>query len=255
MKIRLRAALKAALIHMLGCLLVAIVVAILVFGIWFPYPYNSIEGGRQLFLIAVAVDAVCGPLLTAVIFSPLKKISELTRDISLVVIIQIAALAYGLHIVASARPVFLAFEHDRFRVVSAVEINTHDLPNALPEFQNLSLKGPRLIGVRVPKPGDDDYLSSVEQSLNGVETSLRPKLWRPYSEQEELVKNKLQSLPSLKSRRHENLLAIDAAVGKLSLPEASIGYLPVVGRTRSGWIALVSRNDARVLGFVEVDGF
>jgi hypothetical protein len=173
----------------------------------------------------------------------------------LIVLLQLTALAYGLYTVVAARPVFLAFERDRFRVVSAAEIDRVDLSKALPEFRSLSFYGPRLIGVRVPKPGDPDYLRSIELSLNGLEPSLRPSLWQRYEEQHELLKNRLQSISQIKNKQPESLPLIDAAISKLHMSEASIGYLPMVGRAGSGWIALVSRNDFRVLGFVEVDGF
>lgn len=252
---RLRASVKAAAIHMGGCLGVAALAAVLVFGVWFPRPYDSIEGGRDLFLLVVVVDAVCGPLLTLVLFNPAKNRSELARDLSLVVLIQVIALIYGLHSVGTARPVFLAFEADRFRIVSAAEITRADLPEAQPAFRQLSFRGPKIIAVHIPAPSDPEYLRSIELSLNGLEPALRPSLWQSYGEQRDLVKRKLQSLSNLKQKRPNEIAAIDAEVVKSSLPEAALGYLPIVGRSGSEWIALVARNNADVVGFVEVDGF
>ena len=68
--LRFQAALKAALVHLSGSLLVAVMAASLVFGLWYPYPYRELSGGRDLFFLVVAVDVVCGPLLTLVLFNP-----------------------------------------------------------------------------------------------------------------------------------------------------------------------------------------
>ena len=46
--------------------------ALLVFAVWYPYPYREISGGRDLFLLVVAVDVVLGPLITFAVFNRAK---------------------------------------------------------------------------------------------------------------------------------------------------------------------------------------
>ena len=67
------------------------------------------------------MDVVCGPLLTLVLASPRKSRRERWLDFSLIGLIQLAALAYGMHSVWVARPVALVFEVDRLVVVTANE--------------------------------------------------------------------------------------------------------------------------------------
>ena len=83
--------------HLLFSVLVAAMVAALVFGIWYPTPYGELAGGQGLFRLIVVVDVICGPLLTLVIYNPKKPRVELFRDIGLVVLIQLGALGYGLN--------------------------------------------------------------------------------------------------------------------------------------------------------------
>ena len=68
----MRDRLQAFGIHFLLSLLVAALAALLVFGLWFPYPYREISGGRELFLLIVGVDIVIGPLITLAIFNRSK---------------------------------------------------------------------------------------------------------------------------------------------------------------------------------------
>src|ERR1043165_7159180 len=75
---RMRAASRAAVIHLGFSALVGLTTAAIVFGLWFPYPYRDVAGGQYLFMLLVSVDVVCGPLLTMVLFSPLKSRRELT---------------------------------------------------------------------------------------------------------------------------------------------------------------------------------
>lgn len=124
---RFKPAFKAMSVHFGLSLLVAAIVALLVFTLWFPYPYRELAGGRELFILVMAVDIVCGPLLTFVLFSPTKPKKELITDISLIAIIQILALCYGIWTVWQVRPLFLVQEADRFNIISAANIGTKDL--------------------------------------------------------------------------------------------------------------------------------
>ena len=80
---RIRSATKAAGCHLGLSVLVAVGVAVVVLGLWFPYPFRALSGGQHLFWIIVGVDVVCGPLLTTVLFNPAKSRRELTLDLSL----------------------------------------------------------------------------------------------------------------------------------------------------------------------------
>ena len=102
---RWRFALKNAGWHLVVSLILAGLAALLVFAVWYPYPYSELTGGLNLYTLVVSVDIVCGPLLTLILASPKKKLRERITDFSLVGIIQLAALVYGLHSVSLARPV------------------------------------------------------------------------------------------------------------------------------------------------------
>ena len=99
----------------------------LVFGVWYPYPYAELTGGLALYKLVISVDIVCSPLLTLILASPNKKLKERIIDFSLIGMIQLAALIYGLYSVSLARPVVAAFETDRINVVIAAEIDVNDL--------------------------------------------------------------------------------------------------------------------------------
>ena len=86
---------RAALIHLGASIAVAAIVATMVFVFWYPGPYRSFSGGTELFLLVVSVDLAIGPLIMFVIFDRRKPLAELRRDIGIVIVLQIAALAYG----------------------------------------------------------------------------------------------------------------------------------------------------------------
>ena len=132
---RVRAAARVAAVHLLVSALVAAAVAALVLWVWYPAPYDLLSGGRHLFFILIGVDVVCGPLLTWILFNPAKSRRERWVDVSLVVLIQLAALAYGVHTVYEARPLYLVHERDRFRAIALPDYGDADvrLPTSLGE--------------------------------------------------------------------------------------------------------------------------
>jgi hypothetical protein len=111
-------------IHAGASLLVAAAAAMLVFGLWYPYPYREISGGRELFLLIVSVDVTLGPLITLAVFNRAKSWHLLRLDLAFVAMFQTVALAYGLWTVFVARPIHLVFEGDRFTVVHAIEVES-----------------------------------------------------------------------------------------------------------------------------------
>lgn len=252
---RVHAAAKAAFIHLGISLLIGLLAAVAVFGIWFPYPYQALVGGLRLFLILLGVDMVCGPMLTAIVFNPSKSRRELTLDLTLIALVQLAALAYGLFSISQARPVVLAFETDRFVAVSAAQINSADLSQALPELRALSWTGPVLLGTRQPKDGHET-LQSIDMSLQGIEPSARPGWWEPYEKNQSFATQQMKRLTDLRTRGNAEVKAsVDAAVAKTKLALDTLYYLPLTSQKMlDGWIALLDAQ-GHIVGYAPVDGF
>ena len=223
-------------------------------GLWYPPPYRQLMGGQHLFWILVGVDAVCGPLLTAILFNPQKSQRMLRLDLTLVALIQLAALVYGMHSIGEARPVVLAFEVDRFVAVAARQVQATPPTQSTVPYQ-LSWNGPELVGIREPKDGAE-ALSSINLSLQGVEPSARPGWWQPYEASKPDVKLRMRPLSFLRDRqRPEEQAIIDAAIKTNKLHLAQTYYLPLVSeKSLDQWIALLD-GEAHIIGYAPVGGF
>jgi hypothetical protein len=254
---RMLSAAKASATHLLLSLLVALLAATLVFGLWYPFPYRELMGGRELFVLVVSVDVVCGPLLTLVLYDPKKPRAELIRDLALVAIVQLAALLYGLHAVMVARPVYLVFEVDHFTAVSAVEIDEASLAKAQAQWNRLPLFGPSVISVRQAKDAAEAN-KSVELSFQGVEPSMRPDWWQPLEVSKAEILAVAAPLAILRKRyahKPDNIKMLDTAVLETGKPEESLRWLPLISRRSKDWIALIDAETAIPLAYAAVDGF
>lgn len=252
---RVRTAARPALIHLGISALVAALAALLVFAVWYPYPYRSISGGRELFTLLISVDVVIGPALTFVVFNPRKPHTELFRDLLLIALVQLSALAYGLYSVHAARPVFLSYEGNRFRVVSAAEIDPDTLSEAKHGFGSLSQLGPITIAARLAQATDADYLASIKMSMDGLHPSLRPSRWEPYEGHRDEVRAAAKPIGELRQRRSDQAALIDAAVAEAGVPAEQLAYLPLQSRTHADWIVLIDRGTGDPRAFAPVDGW
>jgi hypothetical protein len=243
----------ASSVHFGASLVVAAVVAGLVLEVWFPYPYFLMTGGVALLGILFGVDVVLGPLLTAVVASPAKLRRELIRDLCVIVVFQGAALAYGIYTIASARPVVVSFEIDRFRVLAAVDIDRTQLHDAPENLRRLSWHGPVLIAaVKPTDPGE--AMKALDYGMAGFDLSYIPKYWRSYASQAAAVWKAARPLDLVAAKYP--LLAADVSriAQETHQPSPSLRFLPLMSRQAS-WIAVLASPDARIVGYLPADGF
>ncbi|AYQ27922.1 MULTISPECIES: TfpX/TfpZ family type IV pilin accessory protein [unclassified Polaromonas] len=245
--------LLAAGIHLGLSALVAGLAAGLVFGVWYPYPYREISGGRELFLIVVTVDVILGPLLTLTVFNIKKPVKELRRDLAVIAVLQLAALGYGMWTVAIARPVHLVFEVDRFRVVHAIDVPQEELKQAPAGLDRLPLTGPTLLSMR-EFTNEKESFEATMAAMQGVSLSARPGLWQAYEKGKSKILKAARPLEQLKSRFPGRAAEIDAALRSAGRGATSVGYVPMVGR-QTFWTVLLDNNTAEVIAFVPIDSF
>lgn len=254
---RLISALHPALIHFFGSVLVAGLSAGLVFGLWYPAPYGALAGGLFLWGLLATVDVTCGPLLTLVVFDQRKPRRELRRDISFIVLFQLAALSYGLYSIMQARPIYLAYEGNRFRLVSMADVDADKLSEASLEFRSLGYGGPRLLGVRLTEPTDPAFQSSILLSMQGLPPAFRPSRWVSYESLLPELQDALQTIASLKDKHPDAATRINRLLKQNGLIEEAAGYLPLDAAKAdpSNWVVIVKRDSGALKAFLPLDGW
>ncbi|MCW5256525.1 TfpX/TfpZ family type IV pilin accessory protein [Verminephrobacter aporrectodeae] len=245
--------LRASGIHLGISLGIATLAAVLVFGLWYPYPYREISGGRSLFVLLVSVDVVMGPLITLTIFNRAKPRRELLMDLTVVGLLQLAALGYGLWTVFVARPVHLAFEYSRMSVVHAIDVDPDLLAKAPPALQKLPITGPTLIALRPFKDASEQFEATMS-AIGGVPLSARSDLWQSYASSTADILKEAKPVTNLRTRFADQTALIDRAVEDTGKPASQLRYLPLVGRNKA-WTMLLDASSAEPLGFLPLDPF
>lgn len=245
--------LRASGIHLGISLGIAALAALLVFGLWYPYPYRNLSGGRSLFLLVVSVDVIMGPLITLAIFNRTKPRRELILDFTVVGLLQLAALSYGLWTVFVARPVHLVFEYSRMSVVHAIAVDAQLLAKAPPALQKLPLTGPTLIALRPFKDANEQYDATMA-AINGAELPARCDLWQPYASSTADILAVARPVTDLRQRFTQQTALIDRAIADSGQPVTQLRYLPLVDRG-TAWTMLLDAVTAEPRGFLALDPF
>jgi len=173
---------KAATIHLTISLVLATSIATLLYFLWFPPPYFIAAGASKLIIVLMGVDIGIGPLLTLIVVSPRKSRKLLRLDLSVIAVMQTIAFAYGVHVIAAARPVFVVAAVDRFVLVSAEDLTDADLAQGSQSaFRARSWTGPLLVGVLPPKGGEG--FNAVKQVMSGgKDLDQLPRFYLPYDQ-------------------------------------------------------------------------
>jgi hypothetical protein len=136
----------------------------------------------KLLVLIGGVDVVLGPLLTLIVYKHGKK--TLKFDLTVIALLQLSALMYGLYAVWQSRPVYLVASEQSIELVFANEVDPATLAKAPEEYRHLPAFGPRTVSL-----GVSASLNSLWKSLTHERTELDPRNYRPY----EAIAAKLKS--------------------------------------------------------------
>jgi hypothetical protein len=204
--------------------------------VWYPPPLFTAEGGSELLLILITVDVIVGPLITLIIFRAGKP--GLRGDLAIIGGVQLAALLYGMFVMFSARPVFVAFLDDQFETVRANDLDGARLAQArFAEFRSVPLGGPVTVAVDLPKNQRElmEIIAALQKT--GIPVTQMPRYYVPYAQQREKARAAGRPLDAVMAGTDEFALEIRKVVAESGRKAAELKMLPI--QTRRGWGAVL----------------
>jgi hypothetical protein len=224
---------QAAGIHLLICVAIATVVVSVMLGVWYPGPLFEAAGGSGMLYILVCVDVTVGPLLTLIVFKSGKR--GMKFDLTVIGLMQTAALAYGVYVVSLARPAYIVFVKDRFELVTVAEIDPAELAAAkFPEFRHPGWSGPRLVAADMPAD-PKERARLVDLALAGYDLQHFPRYYVPYAERTRDVLARSYSMARLRTAEPTTAKVVDAWLASSGTRDDDVRALLL--RTRFAWIA------------------
>lgn len=246
----LRAKLKAFLIHLALSAAVATAVAAFVLHFWFPYGTLRLLGGFELLMLVIVCDVVLGPLLSFVVFNPAKPVREKVLDFSVIALVQLAGLTYGIHATAQNRLAFAAFVVDRYELVSAGELDAQARMKAPePRWREPSYLGHHVVSAEPPRPDSPEYFDFVLKGLEGSDVQYAPERYRPLASALPAMARHIRALDELPQDKRE---IVESALGSDARARGELGWL-LVSFQKKFWTMVVEKKTGEPIQAVDVD--
>jgi hypothetical protein len=236
--------LKFFLTHLLISLLIALVVVGVVFFIWYPNPLASAVGVTYIFLMLLVIDVILGPLLGLLVYKESKKM--LKFDLSVIIIIQIAALCYGIYNLEQGRPAWLVFHADRFELVRKNDIILDGIDQAQPQFQRVSWTGPQFVAVKSAVSTQQRQNDMFTEVLGGISLAQQPDRYIELTQ----AKNQIQkrALPLLELQQYNQKTKVEKTLAKYPKADA---WLPLKANALD-MVVLVNKESASIIKIVDL---
>lgn len=236
--------LKFFLSHLFISLLIALMVIGLVFFIWYPSPLASAVGVTHIFLMLLAIDMIVGPVLGLLVYKEGKK--SLKFDLSVIIIIQITALCYGVYSIEQGRPAWLVFHADRFELVRKNDIILEKINQAQPQFQHISWASSQFSAVKSAENAQQHQNDMFTEVLGGVSLAQQPERYVELTQ----AKTKIQqrALPLRELEQYNPKAEVEQKLAKHPKADA---WLPLKANAVD-MVVLVNKETATIIKIIDL---
>ncbi|MFU8926204.1 TfpX/TfpZ family type IV pilin accessory protein [Acinetobacter puyangensis] len=212
--------LKFFLSHLAISAIIALLVICVVFLLWYPAPLAKAVGVTHIFLMMLAIDVIIGPVLGLLVYKEGKK--TLKMDLSIIILLQLSALGYGVYSIEQGRPAWIAYVVDRFELVRKNEIVDENIIKALPQYQHPAWLKPQYVMAQRGKTNEERNNDLFAEALGGISIAQRPERYTDISYAKTQIQQRMQKLDQLKQYNDAKTVADILA----KYPQA-VGWMPL----------------------------
>lgn len=236
--------LKFFLSHLSISAVVAFIVLGLIFFIWYPTPLATAVGVTELFFMMLVIDVIIGPMLGILIYKEAKK--TLKFDLSIIIALQIAALGYGVYSIEQGRPVWLAYNVDRFELVRKNELVDTNIQQAQPQFQKLSWFKPQYVATEFAKDTQQRNDEMFAEIFSGISISQRPERYVELTQAKHQIQQR--ALPLKELEQYNPKTEVEKTLAKYPKADA---WLPLKANAVD-MVVLVNKESASIIKIVDL---
>ena len=225
--------LKAFALHLLSSATVlTLILGALYFG-WYRWPGWYLTDVTRVVLVMVCVDVVLGPTLTLIIANQKKSRRELTRDIGIIVAVQLCALTYGSVSLWNGRPLYYAFSESVLQLVQAYDINDREAalgrqqnPSLAPHWYNL----PRWIWAPLPQNPDERQRIFEAAISGGDDVIAMPRYFKRWEEGIPSLRSQLKKVDDVAYFSKGQKKTLKDKMKAAGMADDQIDTIPLTGR-------------------------
>ena len=236
---------KAFAIHLAISFIIFLILLYLILIQWYPEPLFSTDGGWKVVRIIIGVDLILGPLLTLIVFKSGKK--GLKFDLSIIALVQILALSWGIWTTYKERPAAIIYTLDYFTPVPAYQLAKQGI--TAKDLKKFGDSWPILIYSDIPKERQQQALIEVLRSQKAL--YLFSEYYKKFStEQSEILKANSMNLEKyVENKPKLKKLYLRSLTGTA---KTNISYLALHSRDR--WVtAIFDLDEMRIIDTIDIE--
>ena len=200
---------------------------------WYRWPGWYLTDVTRVVFVMVCVDVVLGPTLTLIIANQKKSRRELTRDIGIIVAVQLCALTYGSVQLWNGRPLYYAFSENVLQLVQAYDIDTNEAklareqnPGLAPHWYSL----PRWIWAPLPEdPAERQRIFSAAIS-GGDDVISMPRYFKRWNEGLTSLRAQLKKVDDVAYFAPSEKRRLKEKMKEAGMADDQLDTIPLTGR-------------------------
>jgi hypothetical protein len=217
---------------------------------WYRWPGWYLADVVQVTLVLAGVDLVAGPLLTFIIASPAKPRRVLMRDVAVIALVQLTALAYGTVSLWNGRPLYYAFSEDVLQLVQAYDLDAGEL--AMAKKQNAPLQPhwnslPRWIWAPLPQDTQEHDRIIASAVTGGADVISMPRYYQRWEAGLPALRTQLKRIDDIKYFSGNEKQLLKARVHTAGLAPDRPDAIALMGRGRP-LLAVFDPATLRIMG-------
>ncbi|SFT66272.1 hypothetical protein [Pseudoalteromonas lipolytica] len=240
---------KLTYYHLLLTLLVSVLPFLIFYNIWYPEEIIELTGGRGVLEIFIIVELLLFITIATLLFLSRKDSNkEIIIKYSFLCILQISASAIGYKTLYEAKPVYIAYEFNRFRVVRPIDLLGES--NKFTPYNLMS--GPEIIGTEKLAPSNPEFLMSIKDAINGNHPSFKVARQIEY---QPIKSEVLKNAQNIKELTQENIEKIQLFSQLHDLDLDNLVYYPLTSHYSDEWIVLLDKKSADIVTYLNINGW
>lgn len=230
--------------HLVISFFIALIIIWVIFYLWYPAPLEKAVGVTNIFLMMLAIDVVIGPALGLLVYKEGKKTLKL--DLTVIILLQVLALVYGLYNIAKGRPVWIVQNENLFELVRYNDLVSDGIEKAAPQYQDPSWLKPQFVTIKQAKTMADQNKLVFEAVMSGTSLSMRPEYYTSLNlENRKMIENAQNLKALLEFNEPEKVQKI------LSKNSEADAWLPLRA-TSVDMVVLINKEKREVVKIVDL---
>jgi len=220
---------------------------------WYRWPGWYLADAAHLILVMIGVDVVLGPLMTLIIARSTKPRRELTRDIAMIVVVQLCALGYGTVSLWQGRPLYFAFSENVLQMVQAYDIDADEWAQGSrqnPDFAPHWYSFPRWIWAPLPKDPNESRKIVTSAIIGGDDVTSMPRYFKRWEQGLPDLRTHLKNVDNLAYFSKGQKEALKERMRAAGLATDQLDTMVLIGRGHP-LLAVLDPNSATITAILK----